>query len=237
MEVNRHRGNSDYLELVRRHFVQQRELLGNEILMSAEEADSLLQALAGSQLTLSELREVIKDCQRCPLGKTRTHLVFGVGNEKADLMLIGEAPGEEEDLQGEPFVGRAGQLLNKILEAIGLRRQDVYIANILKCRPPGNRDPLPSEVEKCEPYLFKQIELIQPKLIVALGRVAGQTLLRTTTSLSQLRGKVHNFRGVKLIVTFHPAALLRNPQWKRPTWEDMQLVKKTLEVLIQKASK
>jgi DNA polymerase len=141
-------------------------------------------------------------------------------------MLIGEAPGRDEDLSGVPFVGRAGQLLNKILEAIRFKREDVYIANIVKCRPPNNRDPLPSEVEKCEPYLKKQIDIIQPKFILALGRIAGQTLLRTNASLTQLRGKVHNYHGIKLIVTYHPAALLRNPHWKRPAWEDVQFLRK-----------
>ncbi len=205
---------------------QQKELYGNGFLMSQESADELIHIFQKKDLTLGELYEAIKDCHRCPLGDTRTHLVFGDGNEKADLMLIGEAPGRDEDLSGVPFVGRAGQLLNKILEAIHFKREDVYIANIIKCRPPNNRDPLPSEVEKCEPYLKKQIDIIQPKFILALGRIAGQTLLRTNASLSQLRGKVHNYHGIKLLVTYHPAALLRNPHWKRPVWEDVQFLRK-----------
>jgi len=166
---------------------QQKEVYGNGVFMSRDDAEALVQVFQKHELTLGELYEAIKDCHRCPLGDTRTHLVFGDGNEKADLMLIGEAPGRDEDLSGVPFVGRAGQLLNKILEAIHFRREDVYIANIVKCRPPNNRDPLPSEVEKCEPYLKKQIDIIQPKFILALGRIAGQTLLRTNASLTQLR--------------------------------------------------
>ncbi len=205
---------------------QQKELYGNGFLMSQESADELIHIFQKKDLTLGELYEAIKDCHRCPLGDTRTHLVFGDGNEKADLMLVGEAPGRDEDLSGVPFVGRAGQLLHKILEAIHFKREDVYIANIIKCRPPNNRDPLPSEVEKCEPYLKKQIDIIQPKFILALGRIAGQTLLRTNASLSQLRGKVHNYHGIKLLVTYHPAALLRNPHWKRPVWEDVQFLRK-----------
>ncbi len=205
---------------------QQKEIYGNGFLMSLETADELVRIFQKKDLTLGELYEAIKDCHRCPLGDTRTHLVFGDGNENADLMLIGEAPGRDEDLSGVPFVGRAGQLLNKILEAIHFKREDVYIANIIKCRPPNNRDPLPSEVEKCEPYLKKQIDIIQPKFILALGRIAGQTLLRTNASLTQLRGKVHNYHGIKLLVTYHPAALLRNPHWKRPVWEDVQFLRR-----------
>lgn len=205
---------------------QQQDIYGDEFLVSNEEADEFIKLFQKKDLTLHELYEAIKDCQRCPLAETRTHLVFGDGNEKAKLMLIGEAPGKDEDLSGIPFVGRAGQLLNKILEAIHFKREDVYIANIVKCRPPNNRDPLPSEVEKCEPYLKKQIEIIKPKIILALGRIAGQTILKTNASLTALRGKVHNYHGIKLIVTYHPAALLRNPNWKKPTWEDVQFLRK-----------
>ncbi len=213
---------------------QQKETYGNGFLMAKDEADALIAAFQKKELTLGELYEAIKDCHRCPLGDTRTHLVFGDGNENADLMLIGEAPGRDEDLSGVPFVGRAGQLLNKILEAIRFKREEVYIANIVKCRPPNNRDPLPSEVEKCEPYLKKQIDIIRPKFILALGRIAGQTLLRTNASLTQLRGKVHNYHGIKLIVTYHPAALLRNPHWKRPAWEDVQFLRKLYDEEIAK---
>jgi len=213
---------------------QQQEIYGDGFLVSKEEADELIKLFRKKDLTLHEFYEAIKDCHRCPLSETRTHLVFGDGNEKAHLMLIGEAPGREEDLSGIPFVGRAGQLLNKILEAIQFRREDVYIANIVKCRPPNNRDPLPSEVEKCEPYLKKQIEIIKPKIILALGRIAGQTLLRTNASLTSLRGKVHNYHGIKLVVTYHPAALLRNPHWKKPTWEDVQFLRKLYDDEISK---
>ena len=152
----------------------------------------------------------------------RTNFVFGVGNPKADVVVIGEAPGADEDAQGEPFVGRAGQLLNKILEATGFKREEVFICNILKSRPPGNRNPLPEEVEVCKPYLDKQLKLINPKLILLLGKVAAESLLKTKEPLNKLRGKTHDYKGWKVRVTFHPAALLRNPNWKRPTWEDMQ---------------
>ncbi|MCX6132358.1 MAG: uracil-DNA glycosylase [Ignavibacteriales bacterium] len=175
---------------------------------------------------VSSLNAQICTCMKCALGSTRIKFVFGVGNPNADIVFVGEAPGADEDAQGEPFVGRAGQLLNKILEAIHFKREDVYICNILKCRPPNNRDPLPEEVDSCEPYLWKQLELLKPKIIVCLGRIAGQTLLRTNETLGNLRGKVHNYRGIKLVVTYHPAALLRNPNWKKPTWEDIQWIKK-----------
>ncbi len=175
---------------------------------------------------LKSLNDQICTCQQCGLGKTRTKFVFGVGNPNADLLVIGEAPGADEDAQGEPFVGRAGQLLNKILEAVHFKREEVYIANILKCRPPENRRPKPEEVEQCEPYLWKQIELIKPKFILCLGLTAAQTLLKTEASLTSLRASVHTYHGVPTFVTYHPAALLRNPNWKRPTWEDVQKLRK-----------
>ncbi|MCB2205721.1 uracil-DNA glycosylase [bacterium] len=165
---------------------------------------------------------MICNCMKCALGETRNQFVFGVGNPQADVVLVGEAPGAEEDKKGEPFVGRAGKLLDKILEAVDFKREDVFICNILKCRPPNNRDPLATEVEQCEPYLHKQLELLQPKVMLALGRIAAQTLLRTNDSLTKLRAGTHTYHGVPLIVTYHPAALLRNPNWKRPTWEDVQ---------------
>jgi uracil-DNA glycosylase family 4 len=179
-----------------------------------------------SATSIDELNSMICDCMKCSLGQTRTKFVFGVGNPKADLVFVGEAPGADEDIQGEPFVGRAGQLLNKILEAIHFKREEVYICNILKCRPPNNRDPQADEIDICEPYLWKQLELMHPKIIICLGRVAAQTLLRTNDGLNNLRGKVHNYRGMKLVVTYHPAALLRNPNWKKPTWEDVQWIRK-----------
>jgi len=169
------------------------------------------------------------DCSRCKLHRLgRTQIVFGVGNPNADLMFVGEAPGGDEDLQGIPFVGRAGQLLTKIIEAINLTRDSVYIANVIKCRPPQNRNPELDEVETCEPFLFRQIEVIQPKVIVALGKFAAQTLLKTLDPISRLRGRVFEYRGAKLVPTFHPAYLLRNPGSKREVWEDMKLVKKLL---------
>ena len=171
----------------------------------------------------------IGDCTRCKLSRLgRTQIVFGVGNPTADLMFVGEAPGADEDLQGEPFVGRAGQLLTKIIEAIGLKRENVYIANVIKCRPPQNRNPEPDEIEQCEPFLFRQIEIIRPKVIVTLGKFAAQTLLRTDEPISRLRGRVFEYRGSTLIPTFHPAYLLRNPASKREVWEDMKLVKRLL---------
>ena len=179
--------------------------------------------------TLDELNSKINTCMKCGLGKTRTNFVFGVGNPKADIVVIGEAPGADEDSQGEPFVGRAGQLLNKILEATGFAREEVFILNILKCRPPGNRNPAPDEVELCRPYLEKQLKLINPKLILLLGKVASESLLKTKEPLNKLRGKTHDYKGWKVRVTFHPAALLRNPNWKRPTWEDMQEFKSLYE--------
>jgi uracil-DNA glycosylase len=181
--------------------------------------------------SLHDLNNQICGCLKCPLGKTRINFVFGVGNPKADIVVIGEAPGADEDAQGEPFVGRAGQLLNKILEAIQFKREEVYICNILKCRPPNNREPLPEEIELCEPYLWKQLEIIKPMMILCLGRTAGQALLKTNESLGALRGKFFDYRGIKLMVTYHPAALLRNPNWKKPTWEDVQLFRKHYDEL------
>jgi uracil-DNA glycosylase len=186
----------------------------------------------GSAQSLDGLDELIRRCVKCPLGHTRTNFVFGTGNPAATLMIVGEAPGADEDAQGEPFVGRAGQLLNKILEAIGFKREDVYICNILKCRPPGNRKPLAEEVELCIPYLRKQIALVKPKLILALGLTAAENLLATTESLGRLRGRVFEYEGTPLMVTYHPAALLRNPNWKRPTWEDVQAVRKLHDELV-----
>jgi uracil-DNA glycosylase family 4 len=178
---------------------------------------------------LSQIRTDLGDCTRCKLHALgRKQIVFGVGNADADLMFVGEAPGGEEDIQGIPFVGRAGQLLTKIIEAIGLTRDDVYIANVIKCRPPQNRNPDPDEVETCEPFLFRQIDVIKPKVIVALGTFAARGLLRTIDPISRLRGRVFEYRGARLIPTFHPAYLLRNPSSKREVWEDMKLVRQLL---------
>jgi uracil-DNA glycosylase len=179
---------------------------------------------------LERVRADIGDCTRCKLHTLgRRQIVFGVGNPSSDLMFVGEAPGADEDIQGIPFVGRAGQLLTKIIEAIGLKREDVYIANVIKCRPPDNRNPDPDEVETCEPFLFQQVDAIKPKVIVALGTFAAKTLLKTQDSISRLRGRVYTYRGAHLIPTFHPAFLLRSPDRKRDVWEDMKKVRALLQ--------
>jgi DNA polymerase len=178
------------------------------------------------------LKAAVSGCTKCGLHKTRTQTVFGVGDENADWMLIGEAPGAEEDRLGDPFVGQAGKLLDNMLAAIGLsRRRNVYIANVLKCRPPGNRNPSPEEVEKCTPHLLQQIELIRPKLILALGRFAAQTLLASDASIAALRGRVHRYAGVPLIVTYHPAYLLRTLEDKAKAWEDLAFARRTMQSL------
>jgi DNA polymerase len=179
---------------------------------------------------LTVVRTDLGDCTRCKLaGLGRSQIVFGVGNPDADLMFVGEAPGADEDVQGIPFVGRAGQLLTRIIEAIDLQRGDVYIANVIKCRPPQNRNPEPDEIEQCEPFLFRQIDIVRPKVIVTLGKFAAHTLLRTEEPISRLRGRVFEYRGAKLVPTFHPAYLLRNPASKREVWEDMKLVRELLK--------
>ena len=178
---------------------------------------------------LPAIRNDLSNCTRCELGKTRTKLVFGTGNAEADLLFVGEAPGRDEDLKGEPFVGKAGELLTKIIEAINLKREDVYICNVLKCRPPENRNPLPEEIDSCEPFLIKQIEAIRPKVICALGKFASQTLLKSEAPISTLRGRFHNYHGVPLMPTYHPAFLLRNPKMKREVWQDIQLIQKVLQ--------
>lgn len=185
-----------------------------------------------SSNSLGELHDAFGECQRCPLGATRTTFVFGVGNPQAKLMLIGEAPGRDEDLQGEPFVGAAGQLLDKILAAVNFRRDEVYIANILKCRPPGNRNPEPLEIAACSPILARQIELIRPRIICTLGSFAAKTILQEKDGISRLRGRIHYYRGIPVVPTFHPAALLRNPAWKKPTWEDVQLLRREYDRLL-----
>jgi len=173
---------------------------------------------------LAAIRDDIGDCTRCKLhGLGRTQIVFGVGNSNADLMFVGEAPGADEDIQGVPFVGRAGQLLTKMIEAMGFTRDEVYIANVLKCRPPGNRNPEPDEIATCEPFLFRQLESIEPKVVIALGAFAARTLLKTDAPISRLRGRVFDFRGAKLIPTFHPSFLLRSPGYKREAWDDLKM--------------
>ena len=191
---------------------------------------AVIQIARSEPETLAVIRADIGDCTRCKLhGLGRTQIVFGVGNPDAELMFVGEAPGADEDIQGEPFVGRAGQLLTKIIEAIGRRREDVYIANVLKCRPPGNRNPEPDEVAQCEPFLMRQIDLVRPKVIVALGKFAAQCLLKTNDPITRLRGREYKFRDAILMPTYHPAYLLRTPSAKREVWEDMKRVKAILD--------
>lgn len=235
----------DILQEIEDFFVIQRELYGQSRNIDAELVDEIsisadqpvaeipvpkkgITPVSAAQDPLTQFNAQIESCQKCPLGKTRTKFVFGVGNPSADLMFVGEAPGRDEDLQGIPFVGRAGQLLTQMLKSIGLEREEVYIANVLKCRPPNNRDPLPEEIEQCEPYLLKQIELIAPKLIVTLGRFASASLLRRKDALGQLREEVHTYNQLPLVVTYHPAALLRNPSLKRNAWEDLKKIRKFL---------
>ncbi|MBN2706174.1 MAG: uracil-DNA glycosylase [Deltaproteobacteria bacterium] len=195
----------------------------------AIEKQTRLDGKAISPSTLEEIQRELVDCRRCRLCETRNHLVFGAGNPRAELMFIGEAPGAEEDLQGEPFVGRAGQLLSKIIAAIGKTREEVYIANIIKCRPPGNRNPEADEIAICSPFLDRQIEAIRPRVICALGKFSAQTMLASSESISRLRGRVYNYKNLcQLVPTFHPAYLLRSPERKKETWEDMQLIMKLL---------
>ena len=208
---------------------QTRELFGDEIFIQSSMKTKVEKHRNAANGELTKFNEEIKDCQNCQLGSTRTKFVFGTGDPNADLLLVGEAPGVEEDRTGEPFVGRAGKLLDKILAAIKLNRsKGVYICNVLKCRPPNNRDPLPSEVEQCEPYLQNQIRLINPKLIVALGRVAGKTLLKQDVPLKVMREKIYYYEQTPLIVTYHPAALLRNGSFKKSTWKDFQWIESIL---------
>lgn len=175
-----------------------------------------------------QLEQAVSSCSKCDLHQSRTQTVFGVGNRNSRLLIIGEAPGKDEDLQGEPFVGRAGQLLNAMLAAIGLQREQIYIANVLKCRPPNNRDPRPEEAQACAPWLEQQIALIQPELILVLGRIAAHHLLNTDRSLASLRGRTHQYAGIPLIVSYHPAYLLRQPVEKRKSWQDLKYIKSLL---------
>jgi uracil-DNA glycosylase len=201
-----------------------------EVPASAPPPEAVPVTIARSSIeALATIREDIGECTRCKLHtQGRTQIVFGVGNPTADIMFVGEAPGADEDAQGVPFVGRAGQLLTKMIEAMGFRRDDVYIANVLKCRPPGNRNPEPDEIATCEPYLFRQLASVEPKVVIALGAFAARTLLKTDEPISRLRGRVFDYRGAKLIPTFHPSFLLRSPGYKREAWEDL---KKALALL------
>ena len=208
-------------ELLFSYLNQTRELFGNRIYLDEQTDENP----GYDEHDLDSFCQSICQCQKCPLGSTRKNFVFGVGNPQADIVFVGEAPGQQEDLKGEPFVGRAGKLLDNILAAVSLSRDDIYICNVLKCRPPQNRDPLPSEVDQCEPYLKAQLALINPKLIVALGRVAACTILKTKEPLKNLRKQTFQYEGIDLMVTYHPAALLRNANFKQPTWEDFQMIR------------
>lgn len=202
--------------------------LVHPVLPAASVASPPAAAAETPTATLEAVREDLGECTRCKLHGGRTNLVFGVGSPTADLVFVGEAPGRDEDRQGIPFVGRAGQLLTRIIAAIGLSRDEVYIANVIKCRPPNNRNPEPDEVATCEPFLFRQLDVIRPRVVVALGGFAIRTLLRTDDAVSRLRGRVFDYRGAKLIPTFHPAFLLRSPERKRDVWEDMKRVRALL---------
>ena len=213
-------------KVLRQHLETERTFGVEEIAVSAAPAVKISDKVKA----LAALESEYKNCQICALSGTRTRVVFGSGNPEARLLFVGEAPGYEEDLQGQPFVGAAGQLLTKIIEAMKLKREEVYIANCLKCRPPGNRNPLPAEIAACSPILAKQIGIIAPRIICALGKFAAQTLLETEEPISRLRGKFHDFHGIKLMPTFHPAYLLRNPADKKLVWEDMQKIMRELEI-------
>ncbi len=202
----------------------------NKTTVAAEETAATVPSLAPSSsdvalLDWAALQKRVANCTACGLHSTRTQTVFGVGNNNAQWMVIGEAPGADEDRQGEPFVGRAGKLLNEMLRAVGLPREEVYIANVLKCRPPNNRDPLPAEVAQCEPYLKRQVELVQPKIILAVGRIAAQNLLQTDITIGKLRGQQFSYAGIPLVVTYHPAYLLRSPAEKRKAWDDLRFAR------------
>ena len=219
-----------------KYFKQFRELFGNEIFLQLKNYNIIgdnsqkKKKRKSNSYDLISFNDEIKNCLKCDLGKTRKNFVFGVGDFNASLLLVGEAPGEKEDLSGEPFVGRAGKLLDKMLTAINRSREnDVFICNVLKCRPPDNRDPSKEEISKCEPYLVNQIDLIQPKLIVALGRVAGKTLLGVDKSLKDMRNTIHSYHGTNLIVTYHPAALLRNSNWKPDAWNDFKWIRTLID--------
>jgi uracil-DNA glycosylase family 4 len=222
--VDRAEQTQEILDLAREFLKQQREL-GLDGIPKLPLSTESGEVVAVPCENLETLQAQVINCQACQLCERRSSVVFGTGHPNADIMFIGEAPGAEEDKQGIPFVGAAGQLLTRMIEAMGLLREDVYIANVVKCRPPNNRDPLPEEIAQCEPYLLQQIEMVAPLVICTLGRFAAQTLLKTTDSMGRLRGQVFDYHGVKLVPTYHPAALLRNAQWKRPTWEDLKLVR------------
>jgi len=223
----------DLVDLTEKYVRQQMDLDLDEF-HSEHKAELKKNKIDSGKISLEEFHQQIKNCAKCHLHKTRTNFVFGIGNENADIVFVGEAPGREEDLKGEPFVGEAGKLLNKILLSVNFKREEVYIGNVLKCRPPENREPLPEEIEICQPHLLKQIEIIRPKFVCALGRVSAQTLLSTKIALGKLRGGFHDYNGMKLLATYHPAALLRYPQYKKDTWEDMKLLRKEYDKTISR---
>jgi len=208
------------------HLTAEKERKGRCAVFSAGEPSGSSPRTAA---TLASVREELGDCRRCGLGGLRRNLVFGEGNERAELVFVGEAPGEEEDRQGRPFVGRAGQLLTRIIEAMGLSRKDVYICNILKCRPPGNRNPAPEEIAACEPFLIRQIEAIRPRVICALETFSARTLLKVPDPISRIRGRFYSYHGIRLMPTYHPAYLLRNPSFKKQVWEDVREIMKCLD--------
>ena len=243
MPVKKYRIDSSTTALIKRAARSQADSGLNEIIVNGANIQRKKRDLATLRLrsskrkiyrSLEEHNQDVCKCQKCPLGATRTRFVYGVGNPKAKVIFIGEAPGRDEDLQGEPFVGRAGQLLDRILAAVKFTREEVYIANILKCRPPGNRDPQPDEMATCLPYLLEQIRLIKPQIICALGRISAQALLQTTTPIGKLRKVWHEFQGIPLLVTYHPAALLRFPAYKRDVWEDVQILRTRYDELPEK---
>ena len=211
---------------VNHYLNQQKELFGNQLYISSN-TKTPETPINNNNTDLQQYYFDIKDCLECSLGFTLTNFVFGVGNPTADLVFVGEAPGHNEDLKGEPFVGRAGKLLDKILAAISLSRKDIYICNVIKCRPPENRNPSSKEIDKCRPYLDTQLKMIKPKAIIALGKIAANTLLENDLALKKMRGDTFCYKGIDVIVTYHPAALLRNPNFKKPCWEDFKMIRKT----------
>ena len=214
----------EYLKVVAavKFYVEEQVQLGVLESLCTERAEPSSPAVYES---MEDIKVAVQNCDACPLHSSRTNVVLGAGNEDARLVFVGEAPGVDEDRQGQPFVGRAGHKLTQIIEAIGLSRSEVYITNVLKCRPPGNRNPLPEEIYACEPYLIAQLRLIKPRVICALGTFAAQTLLRTDRRISSLRGRFHTYQGIKVMPTYHPAYLLRNPKFKRDVWEDVKMVR------------
>ena len=219
---------TDIWTTAERYLTQQKEIYGDLLYRDA----AVQEAQSPDSGNLFAFEKTVQDCTRCALASNRTRVVFGNGSPHARLMIIGEGPGEDEDKAGLPFVGKAGQLLEKMLAAIEFTREEVFIANIVKCRPPGNRNPSTDEIEACLPYLKKQIDLIKPRLILSLGRISAQSLLGMDAPLNQLRGRFHQFGDAQVLVTYHPAALLRNPEWKRPAWADLQLLRKTYDDIV-----